>query len=645
MKPRRFPVTTLALLALALVLGACSADSPTEPERQPAPPPGSESPSTVWNLTLFASPSEITIDGVNDVTTTVTLFAQRADNNQPPPDGATAVLSTSFGTFAATGTATAAVAFSDGGTAATLTIPGTAETVVIVQAQLEESFAQAQIILAAAPTPEPPAPFFIDSIQPNFGPPGGSRVRINGSGFDPPLRVLFGSTPATIVSASETVITVDTPPVDLEVNQTLTVSVQVTINLNDTEPDQTTQSDTLPNSFTYAAEQVPIPEIRSVTPASGPNEGGTPVVIRGEGFSNQVQVFFGRPTTLVEAQVTNVSSGRIDVVTPAATGINSANRNSIVQVEVINLDSGFSATLASAFQYGNSDGVNIEISAVDPIIGPLEGGNQVRIFGQGFDDPVSVTLAGVLADVRSVSGTEIVVLAGVPPRSAGCVSIIGATTVTNIETNESASGPAYTYEAIVPQILSTSPATSEETGGGTLTIRGLDLPDEEVLVLVDRIEATVLTSSSREITATIPALSRAFPTESCDEDGDGTVGFRNLPLAVDVRVLDLQNGCDATAQGALTYLPDNVECQDDLGPPTASFTASVSGLTVTLVNTSTTGNPLGTSYEWSFGDGNTSMVRDPGSHTYAVAGTYTITLVVKNGVEPDGTASQTVTVM
>ncbi len=55
--------------------------------------------------------------------------------------------------------------------------------------------------------------------------------------------------------------------------------------------------------------------------------------------------------------------------------------------------------------------------------------------------------------------------------------------------------------------------------------------------------------------------------------------------------------------------------------PTAGFTYTAAGLTVTFVNTSN----LASSYLWDFGDGYTSPQENP-VHTYAAAGTYTVTL-------------------
>lgn len=58
---------------------------------------------------------------------------------------------------------------------------------------------------------------------------------------------------------------------------------------------------------------------------------------------------------------------------------------------------------------------------------------------------------------------------------------------------------------------------------------------------------------------------------------------------------------------------------------TASFSSSVSSLTVTFTNTSVNA----TSYLWNFGDGNTSTLANP-THTYANSGTYTVVLTATN---------------
>ena len=79
-------------------------------------------------------------------------------------------------------------------------------------------------------------------------------------------------------------------------------------------------------------------------------------------------------------------------------------------------------------------------------------------------------------------------------------------------------------------------------------------------------------------------------------------------------------------------------------PPTASFTTTASGLSVTANGTGSSdpdGDPL--TYSWTWGDGGTSTGATP-SHTYAAAGTYTIGLTVSDGRGGSNSTTRSVTV-
>ncbi|HYP30507.1 MAG TPA: PKD domain-containing protein, partial [Burkholderiaceae bacterium] len=77
--------------------------------------------------------------------------------------------------------------------------------------------------------------------------------------------------------------------------------------------------------------------------------------------------------------------------------------------------------------------------------------------------------------------------------------------------------------------------------------------------------------------------------------------------------------------------------------PSANFTDTVSGLTVSFVDTSTDTGGTITSRSWNFGDSGTSTAQNP-SHTYAAAGTYSVTETVtdSNANSASHTASVTV---
>jgi len=79
--------------------------------------------------------------------------------------------------------------------------------------------------------------------------------------------------------------------------------------------------------------------------------------------------------------------------------------------------------------------------------------------------------------------------------------------------------------------------------------------------------------------------------------------------------------------------------------PVAAFTSTVSGLTAT-VNGSGSSDPDGTiaSYAWTFGDGGSATGVSPAPHTYAVAGSYNVTLTVTDDDGATNSLTKVVTV-
>ncbi len=73
--------------------------------------------------------------------------------------------------------------------------------------------------------------------------------------------------------------------------------------------------------------------------------------------------------------------------------------------------------------------------------------------------------------------------------------------------------------------------------------------------------------------------------------------------------------------------------------PTAAFSYTASGLTVTFHNASTGTEPL--SYQWDFGDGGTSDLENP-VHTYGQAGDYSVVLTASNACGWDRVAQEVV---
>ncbi len=554
---------TLSLWAAAgaLVLAtACSSDSPSEPTRNPGPPPGTGGGGTsvTYNVTVTASPPSIPA-GSNDPVV-ITVRAVRADNGANAPNGTAVVLSAfsgSFGTVGGPGTFTGQLS---GGRIEVPYFPAAdAEGSVVITANVAGSIGRLTLDVQEADT------FFVSFVQPNVGTPqGGDTVTIEGGGFEQPVRVLFGSINAQVLSVTPTRIRVRTPVSPSPPDQTVTVPVSVTINVNQ----EGQASDSLAGAFTFSpgGGDLQTPVLLSVAPNTGSNEGGTRVAINGEGFQTPLQVEFGLGGTFLEAQVESVTPTRIVVIAPPATGFGQSLRNQSVTIRVRNLDSGRTGTLASAFRYGS----DILITAVSPTEGDYTGGDLVTIFGQGFSAPVAVELAGFAQHIVSVTGTEIIVRTAAI-RTTGCSDPSGPVEVVNINSGETASGPpTWTYRVtpLTPIIFSVVPDSGDEDGGTLITIRGENLFDP--LVFVGGRPAQV-TSEDPANGVQIVARTPFFPidefnTEACDDNADGSMGERWVPTSVDVRVTNRNTTCAVTFTKAFTYIPDDQSCRNDVGP-------------------------------------------------------------------------------
>jgi len=570
----------LFAFGFALALG-CQSDSPTEPGIPPATskPPV---PVTTFNITVTASPSDLSA-GEATSSSTVTVQVRRSDNGATPPDGTQVTLNTSLGSFNSPEGPRSIQVQLVGGRAQAVLFAGTEAGTATVQALFSGSSGVANVRINLAAT------FFVESVQPGTGnPQGGEEVVINGGGFDEPVRVTFNGAAATVLSVTGSRIRVITPSavaagVQVGVGEARPVAVSVTINVN--EPG--TVTDALPGGFTYAlgGGSPTQPQVLSVSPQSGSNDGGTRVRIRGDGFSSPVQVLFGEGGTAagfngVEAIVESVTPTEIVAVTPAARAFGQDNLNQVVSILIKNLNTGFSTVSSGSFKYGTE----IIITALGLQGNPeAAGGFRVLVQGQGFDDPVAVEFCFsspavcVGQAVISVTGTQVLVLAGPAPLPAECpengLIEVESIQMTNIETGDTADADlGFNYFIPLPQIFGINPSSGSP--GTNAVVNGRNFaPNVQVLFgPVDNASAAAITSgTSTSLSIRVPSAPQGFTfiTEPCDGNGDGIPGGTRLsPTPISVTVVNLDGtGCDVTLPNSFLLTPPNSTCTGDTSTP------------------------------------------------------------------------------
>jgi len=543
----------IASLAILALFAACKGDSPTAPAPGGGIPPGSTPPPTGVTLTLTSSSNEPLVDSLVTITATATL------NGAAVPNGTAVEFTSNSG--ALDGGGTSIIKTTTNGVA-TVTLTSGAVSTVRVQATVNNVIRTIDVAFKARSTTTPPPDLTptISSVVPAIGrPSGGETIRINGTNFRGPVRVLFDvglplPVEGSVIQVTPTTIDVVTPGVNLGAGQQIVSDIIVFTEAGTTAEQRLSTAD----AFTFRNEQL-TPRVSTATPNSGPVTGGTIIKIFGDGFQAPVQVLFGT----AEARVIEVKYAEITVESPVGRDTNPDGSGVVVgpvDIVVRNINSQTSATLSQGFFYKNA----IQITAVGPTEGQFTGGTRVQIDGSGFLSPVAVVIGGIAAQPISVSGTRIIALTS-PVALTGCSDVSGAVSVTNIANGDQANGPTFTYRVPKPTIIAVSPAAVTEGGNVTVTVANAQ-PGTNRIKLGDRVvfpTGTVFNPDG-SATFTVPVPTNfAFPTAQCT---NGTVtGERNQPLTIDVTYQNVQSGCTDTADDALVVNPADGSCQ--LPPP------------------------------------------------------------------------------
>lgn len=372
----------------------------------------------------------------------------------------------------------------------------------------------------------------VTAIEPISGSPdGGQQVVISGTNFLPSAassaattRVTFGGAAASVVSVSNTSITVLTPRRILAnpaVPETVDVSVTVDLGL------VSAQSGLLSQAYTYrsggsAGECIGAPGlfIATVQPENPANvgspDGGDIVVISGGGFGaggsspvpERTNVYFGGS----QGVTLSVSANSIRVSTPRRV-LTSPDRPETVAVKVI-VDAGgpAEACVESAGAYTYYPGGYLEpvITSISPSTGPNDASTRVTIFGRNFALPMQVFVDGVEAAVVEIRASQIIFLT---PQATGPNSPLAGravdVVVRNPYTGRDTTSPVQFRYYACPTINSVVPALAPWNQSTVVTIAGQAF-EEPVEVTYEAgglvLRPTITSVSSSLITVVMPAI-------------------------------------------------------------------------------------------------------------------------------------------
>ncbi|MEV7973839.1 IPT/TIG domain-containing protein [Cellulomonas sp. NPDC089187] len=366
----------------------------------------------------------------------------------------------------------------------------------------------------------------LTTVSPTFGiSSGGNTLTLTGTGLTGVTEVLVGGTPATVLTATDTEITVTAPAHVPGV-------VDIAVILPGVDA-------VLTAAYTYLDDGTGA-TVTGIAPTDVPTSGGVQVTVTGTGFDNVFGVTVGG--VLADDPQVSADGTTVTLLVPAAEAAGPAT---------VTLWFPAGTVVAGQITY-----VGPTVTAVDPAQGPTSGGTIVTLTGTGLGTATGVLVDGQPADVQDVTDTTVVITtpAGIAGPADIVVTLPGAdATVTD--------GFTYLEDGSGVEVTDLSPTTSPTAGGGTLTLTGTGLA-AVTGVTIGGVEAEDLTvnGDGTQLTVTIPASEAA---------GDAPV------------VLILPAGTEDA--GSIEYLAPTVADLDPIEGPAAGDT------TVTVTGTGFTG--------------------------------------------------------
>lgn len=330
----------------------------------------------------------------------------------------------------------------------------------------------------------PPPELKLTRLLPPRGPSaGGATVLLQGQGF-----IRNFSTTGSEAKRLTTIKFGSNPVIDYQIIDDKTLELRAPPGM--VGPTTVTMTNPLGtfrcnSCFTYFDEL----QVSSFSPTSGPLRGGNEVTINGQGFTEDVEVLFGSQSS---PSVTVASASQLKVIAPAGVAAD------LVDLVVFNKNG--VGSQRRAYRYVN----DTRVLGLAPGSGPLAGGNQVTLSGQGFTGATAVSFgSGSGTAVNVVSDSQLTVTA--PARAQAGVVDVTVTTAADQATLKN----GYFYDDGTGGFALFSVVPSVAAPGQSIKIFGRALSGASPTVTIGGRPASVSAFDASSITVVVPSRSGA----------------------------------------------------------------------------------------------------------------------------------------
>ncbi|MBM4387249.1 MAG: IPT/TIG domain-containing protein, partial [Deltaproteobacteria bacterium] len=159
---------------------------------------------------------------------------------------------------------------------------------------------------------------------------------------------------------------------------------------------------TVKNGFQYVAPLV----LYGLTPSEGDSFGGTPVVVQGEGFTDDTDIFIGTlPLSGKEFKTSQVITGKTPPSSPGKADLSAVRGQD-------------KSVLKNAFTYLSEPGLNL----IYPDQGSITGGTLVKLFGSSFGGDIEIYFGDKKAS-HLIAVSDTIISVQTPPNDIGTVDV------------------------------------------------------------------------------------------------------------------------------------------------------------------------------------------------------------------------------